>query len=92
MTFRSALFLIGVEVGVEVLFVDVVGVTVGVVVGFAVGPDVGVAVGLAAGVAVGEVVLAQFQVRLEGEVIANVVAVVDPEAGTLPVPVQPEQL
>jgi hypothetical protein len=63
-----------------------VGETVGVVVW------VGVAVGAIVGVVVAEVGTAQFQTRVEGEVIANDATVVDPEAGTLPVPVQPEQL
>jgi hypothetical protein len=70
------------------------GVVVGCVVGEPVGVAVwvGVAVGAVVGVGVDEVGIAQFHVRVEGEVIANDATVVDPEAGTLPVPVQPEQL
>ena len=70
--------------------------TAGVVVGWGVGEAVGVAVctgvgvGVGVGVAVG-VVLTQFQVSVEGAVIANAVADDVPEAGTLPVPDQPEQ-
>ena len=76
--------------------------TVGVAVGWIVGVGEGEAVGVAVcegvgvgvpGVGVG-VELAQFQVSAEGAVIANAVSMAEelPEAGTLPVPDQPEQV
>ena len=75
---------VGVAVGVRV------GVGFGVAVGGTVGVGVGVGVGEGVGVGVG-VVSIQFQVILEGVVIANVTTDELPEAGTLPVPVHPEQ-
>jgi hypothetical protein len=57
------------------------GVTVGEVVGAVVGAGVGVAEASY-----------QFQVIVEGAVIAKVVADEPPEDGTLPVPDQPEQV
>ncbi len=76
-----------------------VAVIVGVVecegeaVGVEVCAGVGVGVGVEVGVAVG-VELTHIQVRDDGAVIANGVLIADvlPEAGTLPVPDQPEQM
>ncbi len=64
-----------------------VGVDVGVLEGF----GVGVGVGMGEGVEIDDVVC-QFQVIAEGAVIANVTADVPPDAGTLPVPIQPVQV
>ena len=76
------------------------GVTVGVVFeGVGDGEGVGVAVGLAVGVGVGFAGAGvgvdgrlQVQVWLEGAVIVKATADVPPDAGTLPVPDQPEQV
>jgi hypothetical protein len=65
------------------------GLGVGACVGVAVGEAVGLAVGAGVGVAEAS---NQFQVIVEGAVIANVVADEVPEDATLPVPDQPEQV
>ena len=59
--------------------------------GLAVGAGVGVGAAVGAGVGVAEASY-QFQVTVEGAVIANVIADELPEDGTLPVPDQPEQV
>ena len=70
-----------------------VGVCVGVAVGEAVGLVVGASVGAAVGAGVGVAEASyQFQVIVEGAVIANVLTDELPEDGTLPVPDQPEQV
>lgn len=88
---------VGLTVGVAVAF-DGIGVGVGVGVGVAVGCTVGLTVGRGVGLDVGEGVLVgvvpvcQFQVILEGSTIAKDTTEVAPDAGTLPVPVHPEQV
>ena len=80
-----------VGVGDAVAVGDVLGEGLGV--GACVGAAVGVAVGLTVGAGVGVAEASyQFQVIVEGAVIANVVADELPEDGTLPVPDQPEQV
>jgi len=65
----------------------------GLGVGACEGVAVGVAVGLAVGAGVGVAEASyQFQVIVEGAVIANVVADELPEDATLPIPDQPEQV
>ncbi len=88
---------VGRIVAVGVLWMGVL-VGVGFVVGFTIGTCAGVGVGwsVGTGVKVGGGVgeggtLVHVQLRVEGAVIANVVTAALPEAGTLPVPVQPEQ-
>ena len=93
--------LVGLGVAVGVAVGACVGIAVGWVVGVLVGAvvGVGVAVGVGEGVGEGEgegvgVTEAsyQFQTIVDGAVIANVVTDEVPEADTLPVPVQPEQV
>jgi hypothetical protein len=82
---------LGVGVCVGVAVGEAVGLVVGASVGAAVGTGVGVGAAVGAGVGVAEASY-QFQVIVEGAVIANVLTDELPEDGTLPVPDQPEQV